>query len=46
MGSLPLAPPGKPIGIHRTFQLSLFGISGWGIDLDYYDVEWFALQTN
>ena len=46
MGSLPLAPPGKPIGIHRTFQLCLFGISGWGIDLDYYDVEWFALQTN
>ena len=36
----------KAIGIHRTFQLSLLGISGWGIDLDYYDVEWFALQTN
>ena len=36
----------EAIGIHRTFQLSLLGISGWGIDLDYYDVEWFALQTN
>ena len=25
---------------------SFFGISGWGIDLDYCDVEWFALETN
>ena len=23
-----------------------FGISGWGTDLDYCDVEWFALETN
>ena len=23
-----------------------FGISGWGIGLDYCDVEWFALETN
>ena len=23
-----------------------FGISGWGIDLDYCDVEWFALEIN
>ena len=22
---------------------SFFGISGWGIDLDYCDIEWFAL---
>ena len=25
---------------------NLFGISGWGIDLDSCDVEWFALETN
>ena len=28
------------------FNFSLFGISGWGIDLDYCDIEWFALETN
>ena len=27
-------------------NLSLFGFSGWGIDLDYCDIEWFALETN
>ena len=26
--------------------MSFFGISVWGIDLDYSDVEWFALETN
>jgi len=30
---------------HRTFNFSFFGINGWGIDLDYYDTEWFALET-
>ena len=25
---------------------SFFGITGWGIDLDYCDIEWFALKTN
>ena len=25
---------------------NFFGISGWGIDLDYCDVEWFALERN
>ena len=24
----------------------IFDISGWGIDLDYCDVEWFALEMN
>ena len=24
---------------------SVFSISGWGIDLDYCDSEWFALET-
>ena len=25
---------------------SFFAISYWGIDLDYCDVEWFALEVN
>ena len=25
---------------------NFFGISGRGIDLDYRDIEWFALETN
>ena len=25
---------------------SFFGISGWSLDLDYCDIEWFALETN
>ena len=33
------------VGHHRTVQLSFFGINGWGIDLDYCDIEWFALET-
>ena len=34
-------------GLHRTVWLfSFFGISDWGIDLDYCDVEWFALEMN
>ena len=32
--------------VHRTIQLSLFSITGWGIDLDYCDIEWFDLETN
>ena len=27
-------------------NFSFFYISGWGIDLDYCDTEWFALETN
>ena len=34
------------VGLHRTVNFSFFGVSGWGIDLDYCDVEWFALETN
>ena len=30
----------------EPFNFSFFGISGWGIYLDYCDVEWFALETN
>ena len=25
---------------------SLFSVTGWGIDLDYCDIEWFALEMN
>ena len=25
---------------------SFFSITGWGLDLDYCDIEWFALETN
>ena len=35
------------VGLRRTsVNFSFFSISGWGIDLDYCDVEWFALETN
>ena len=30
----------------EPFNFSFFSISGWDIDLDYCDVEWFALETN
>ena len=30
----------------RTVQLQLFSITAQGIDLDYCDIEWFALETN
>ena len=28
------------------FSFSFFSIAGWGIDLDYRDIEWFALEMN
>ena len=34
------------VGIIETFNFSFFSISGWGIDLDYCDIEWFALEMN
>ena len=34
------------VGLHRTIQLSFFSITGWGIGLDYHDIEWFALERN
>ena len=34
------------VGLHRTVQLHFFSITGWGIDLDNCDIEWFALETN
>ena len=33
----------RSLGLHRTVQLQLLRISGWGIDLDYCDFELFCL---
>ena len=30
----------------EPFNFSFFSITGQGIDLDYCDTEWFALETN
>ena len=30
----------------ESFNFSFFSITGWGIDLVYCDIEWFALETN
>ena len=30
----------------KLFNFSLFSITVWGIDLDYRDIEWFALEMN
>ena len=32
------------VGLIERF--SFFSISGWGIDLDYHDIEWFTLEVN
>ena len=32
--------------LHRTVNFSFFSITGRGIDLDYCDIEWFALEMN
>ena len=34
------------VGLHRTIQLQLLQRYWLGIDLDYCDIEWFALETN
>ena len=31
-------------GLVELFNFILFSITGWGIDLDYCDIEWFALE--
>ena len=30
----------------EPFNFSFFSVTGWSIDLDYRDIEWFALETN
>ena len=32
--------------LHRTIQLQLLQHYWLGIDLDYCDIEWFAMETN
>ena len=34
------------VGLHRTVQIQLLSITVRGIDLDYCDIEWFALEAN
>ena len=34
------------VGHIELFNFSSFSIGHWGIDLDYCDIEWFALETN
>ena len=34
------------IGLHRTIQLQFLQQYWLAIDLDYCDIEWFALETN
>ena len=34
------------VGLHRSIQLQLVSITGRGIDLDYCDIEWLALEMN
>ena len=33
-------------GLHRLFHFSFFSVTGWGLDLDYCVIEWFALEMN
>ena len=37
---------GGLVDLHRTILFSFFSITGWGIDLDDCDIEWFSLETN
>ena len=30
----------------ELFNFSFFSLNDWGIELDYYDIEWFALEIN
>ena len=34
------------VGFIEPFNFSFFSTTGQGIDLDYCDIEWFALETN
>ena len=34
------------VGLIEPFNFSLFSVTGQGIDLDYCDIEWFALEMN
>ena len=30
----------------EPFNFNFFSITSWGIDLDYCDIDWFALEMN
>ena len=34
------------VGLIEPFNFSCFSVTGWDIDLDYCDIEWFALEMN
>ena len=34
------------VDLHRTAQLQLLQVYWLGRSLDYYDIEWFALEMN
>ena len=34
------------VGLIELFNFSFFCVTGRGIDLDYCDIEWLALETN
>ena len=34
------------VGLQELFNSNFFSTTGWGIDLDYCDIEWFALEMN
>ena len=34
------------VGLYKTIQLQLLQHYWLGIDLKYFDIEWFALKTN
>ena len=34
------------VGLIESFNFNFFSITGCDIDLDYHDIEWFALETS
>ena len=30
----------------EPFNFSFFSVTGWGLDLAYHNIEWFALEMN
>ena len=38
--------PGCLASTRERPRETFFNITGWGIDLDYFNIEWFALETN
>ena len=35
-----------PVGLIEPFIFSFFSITGWGTDLDFSNIEWFALEMD